>query len=468
MKTNIIFLLLSLLVLTYSCTTKETAAVIPPDPEVDNYLLAQDYNQDLSSFKEGWIVKYQQEKESDVYTVYMKFNSDNTLSILSDYPDLNYLKEQTQVKYGLTGFLNTELTFDTYCVWHKMYDDFGGAYKFIITRQTDGNFTLQPQNQAEPMYYDLVKATPVAITALTNNINKQKEILGPEEKINNIRNMLSNFTLMEDSTYFSNINLTGELTMQGAVSFDTDKNQLRIIYRNEAKILVIQQENYKITEEGITLNTPMTFHGKEVSGFQLQQREGCNDIEIVAAGTGISGQLSHAKSPGVVPYPNIAAHYRDARTWCLLYACRGKVLNSVYNQFNETSAFTFFVIFSNYYNLPYQSGGWKITDPNYPNQDFYFYVQAVTSNEYTIKYSKVGSNPTDRYPALTPLIELYCQENGYIVLYKKKKYYNSDLGSIVLIDPNDNSNQLIIRVYNNSYNIPVWGAIEWDNMAYSD
>lgn len=462
MKTNYTFLLFSLLVMVYSCA-KETAEIIPPDPEIDTWVLAQEYNQNLSSVSEGWIVKYQQKEESEVYTVYMKFNTDNTMSILSDYPAMEYLKEQTHVNYSLTGFLNTELTLDTYCVWHKMYDDFGGPYKFIITRQANGNYLLQPKDQTVPQNYELVKATPGAMAELEANITKQKEIVKAKDKIRQIRNILIHFTSTEDSCYFSNILLTGEIQMQGAVSFDTDNNLLQVIYRDATKQLITLSENYEITEEGITLENPMSFLGKEVSEFKLKKKEGSHDIEITAAGKGISGQLLHAKTPGVVPYPDIAKHYTTTASWCPLFTCKGEALGPVYRQFNESATYGSFTIFVDYFGY----NGWYINGPA-TNEYSWFYETFSILNEYTVRYTSGGVSRPDTYPDISPLRDLLHQEDGYIVLYKKEKYNDSDLGSIILIDPNSNSNQFIIRVTNRTDNKSFWDSIQWNNVAYAE
>lgn len=459
MKTHIIFILLLLLTMACSCA-KETAKVIPPDPEADAWQLAKEYTQDLSRVEEGWIVKYQPVKQGAIYTIHMKFNPDNTTSILSDYPDMNYLQEQPKVNYGLTGTLNTELTFNTYCVWHKMYDDLGGDYKFSITRQTDGNFTLQPENKAEIRFYDLVKADPKAISELEENIAKQKVIVEAGHKRIQIRNMLYNF--MEDhSTYFKNISLQkGETNiMHGAVSFDTDGNQLKIIYRDNNKLTNLSGK-YQITEEGISLENPVTFGEDTISEFKLQKKEDSDDIIITSTKAGISGEVTLAKTPGVIPYPDIATHYSTNYTMCQLHNCKGETLNKAYNELLSSSDITTFFIFSGSNGR----SGWCIRDSRYPSDDAWFYVSVATPNAYTVQYTSYSVNKPDRYP--NSLWTLYCEE--HIVLYKKKTYRPGDLGSIILMDPEDNENQLIIRVPNTQTNNTVWSAIDWNNIAYTD
>lgn len=458
MKTNTIFILLLLLTLACSCA-KETAKVISPAPETDPQQVAKEYIQNLSRVEEGWIVKYQPVKKGATYTIHMKFNPDNTTSILSDYPDMNYLQEQPGVNYNLSEFLNTELVFKTYCVWHKMYDDLGGDYKFSITRQTDGNFTLQPENKAEIRFYDLVKSDPKAISELEESIAKQKVIVEAQHKRIQFRNMLYNF--MEDhSTYFKNISLQkGEANiMQGAIRFDTDNNQLQIIYRDGQNKLTNLSGKYQITEEGISLETPVVFGENTISEFELQKKEGSNDIIITSAKAGISGEVTLAKTPGVIPYPDIAQHYTTTTsTMCLLYTCKGETLNKAYNELLNPDIRAFY-IYSNYYNPP--RTGWTITDSRHPGDNAWFYARVTNPNAYTVQFTSTTVTKPDRYP--NTLWTLYCGE--HIVLYKKEKYSPGDLGSIILMDPEDNENQFILRVTTSNIN---W-IIDWNNVAYAD
>lgn len=458
MKTNTIFILPLLFILICSCG-KETAEVIPPDPEIDTWQLAKEYIQDLSRIPEGWIIKYQPVKEGTTYTIHIKFNSNNTASILSDYPNLNYLQEQSGVNFSLTGSLNTKLTFNTYCVWHKMYDDLGGDYKFIITRQTDGSFLLQTENKAEIRFYDLIKADPKAISELEESIAGQKVIVGAQNKRIKIRNMLYHF--MEDnSSYFKNISLIKEgiSIMQGAISFDTENDQLTVIYRDGNNKLTSLSENYQISEDGITLETPIIFGENTISGFELHEKENCNDIRITSAETGISGEATISKRPGVMPYPDIARDYTTQPTMCLLYTCKGGTLTDAYNEL-FTSDITTFYIFSSYYNPP--RFGWCIRDSKYPGDDAWFYATAATPTSYSVEYTGYSISKPDRYP--DAFWSLYCSE--HIVLYKKKKYNDQDMGSIILMDPDNNANQFILRVTSSSTH---WQTIDWNNVAYAE
>lgn len=460
MKTKNISILFLLLCLVYSCAT-ETAEVIPPDPAIDTWQLAKEYIQDLNANEDGWIVKYQPSKESDIYTIYMKFTSGNTVSILSNYPDLKYLEEQTSVNYSLTGALNMELVFNTYCVWHKMYDDFGGDYKFIINRQDDGNFTMQSGNEAKTQSYDLVKATPEAISELAVSIEQQKEIVETQNKAKWIRNMLYYF--MEDpSGYFKNIILKKGNTdlLQGAIRFDMDHSRLQISFRDSDDRLVTRTENYRITEQGIALEKPVSLPGNTISEFLLEKKEGSNDITIISAGAEISGEMVTAKQPGVVPYPDIVSHYLAQDMDCGLYKCTGEALVTAYNKIMSPTVQNFIIFFdhsNNYY-------GWHIIDEKYFTEtsanDLWLWVTPSTLNTYTVKHTYWTATPENRYP--DDLLNLYCQEQGYIILYKKKKYNDNDAGSIVLMDPNNNENQLVLRVSKKTWDV------DWDNVAYAE
>lgn len=463
MKTNDIILLFSALFCLLSCA-EETAEIVPPDLETDNYKLAMEYNQELSSVSEGWITRYQLEEETDIYTVYMKFNPDHTVDILSDYPNLDYLQKQQQVNYSLTGFLATEISFDTYCVWHRMYDDFGGDYQFIITRQTDGNYTLQAKDKAVIKLYRLERATPEAMSQLQQNIIHQREKVSEQNKLKNISDLLINFA-DDNSTYFKNIHLDGSTPIDGAVEIQPEEKQLKIIYRNDEQQAVTLFSNYEITQAGITLKSPMTINGNRITSLNLKKSGTGNNIDITDAQGKTTGQIYVSHKPGVSPYPDIASNYLNMHLLCYMHLYNGKEFTKSYLYLTDKlPSLSSLQVYTKHYTGSYPSA-WVIYDSKFSR----YYVTLEPLNEYTLKYTYKSNNDANKYPYIKPLLDHISSPEGYVVLYSKKKYLSSDLGSIVLIDGRDSNNYIILRVVSNTdYNPASWASIDWSNVVYGD
>ncbi len=463
MKTNHIFFLLLLLSGVFSCA-KETAEVILPDPEIDPYQLAATYQQELSASEEGWIVRYQLEEETEIYTVYLKFHSDHTATILSDYPNADYLEEQFPVEYSLTGFLNTELSFTTYCVWHRMYDDFGGDYQFLITRQENGSYTLQPKNKAIIKYYTLQKATSEALAQLQENIASQKEKVTEQNKLRDISNLLINFS-DDNTTYFKNIHLEGSLSLDGAIEIKAEEKQVKIIYRNPEQQAITLYSDYDITPTGISLKTPMTINGERISGFNVKKSATGNNLDITNSTGATIGKIYTSHTPGVSPYPDIASHYINMHLFCYMHLYNGEEFSSVYLYLTQQlPTLSNLQVYTNHYAGNYPAA-WVIYDGGFAR----YYVNTAAVDESTLQYTYTSNNNASKYPYIKPLLEYISSPDGFTVLYSKKVYGTGDLGSIVLIDTQNSKNYIILRVTNTTdYNSGSWATIDWSNVVYGE
>lgn len=464
MKTNHIFFLLILLSGTFSCA-KETAEVVLPDPETDPYQLAATYNRELSAFGEGWIVRYQLEEETEMYTVYMKFHSDHTATLLSDYPDADYLEEQNQVAYTLSGFLNTELSFTTYCVWHRMYDDFGGDYQFLIARQEDGNYTLQPKNKAIIKYYTLEKASPEALTRLQADIASRKEKVAEQNKLKDISDLLIHFA-DDNSTYFKNIHLEGDHSFDGAIEINTGAKQVKIVYRNENRQAITLYSDYDITRTGISLKTPMTINGGQLTHFNLKKSGSGNNMDLLDDNGRPIGSIYVSHTPGVSPYPDIASNYSNMHLFCYVHLYNGEEFTNAYLHLSRNlPKLTSLQVYTNHYANAPSSSAWVIYDGSFSR----YYVTTEALNESTLKYTYKSNNNAGKYPYISLLLDYISSPKGFTVLYSKKRYASSDLGSVVLIDSNNSKNYIILRVLGTAdYNPLSWATIDWNNVVYGE
>lgn len=72
--------------------------------------------------------------------------SGDSVHIKSDYnvsATNNYL-DQANVKYDVKGVIFPELTFSTYSVFEKLYENAGGHFEFEIKPDSSGSFWLNP------------------------------------------------------------------------------------------------------------------------------------------------------------------------------------------------------------------------------------------------------------------------------------------------------------------------------------
>src|SRR5690554_2240196 len=126
MKRNILILFSSIWLL-LSCTTEEYFGPIPEGvPNLEE--LQEQYRQELVAAPHGWYIDYRPNTENGSTGIWVKFKDNGTVESLSDYFEFTVIQTTPRSRVG--GAVFPELIFESYSVWHKLYDQMESNYQF--------------------------------------------------------------------------------------------------------------------------------------------------------------------------------------------------------------------------------------------------------------------------------------------------------------------------------------------------
>ncbi len=252
-KINIIISTLFFAILLFSCGKEENPNQIPDDLPRFNELKAS-YRTILASTEYGWKTTYRPSINSGSFNILMKFHSNGTVSILSDMS--KYAISTQNAYYDVKGSTYPELVFETFCVWHQLYEVADGDFQFRIISIDENKVELNKVNSS----------------------NKDPEIIftkassadyGQMSKIQGMDQLLYNFYTGENE-YFKIVQFE-EFNVRGLIDFDFDRHQVFLHYQDtygETSSLLL---NYSYDENGIIFEDRVNIAGKIVSRFNISQ-----------------------------------------------------------------------------------------------------------------------------------------------------------------------------------------------------
>jgi len=239
--------------LLFSCEKEENPNKIPDDRPRFNELKAS-YRMILTSTEQGWKASYQPSANTGTFNILMKFQSNGTVTILSDMG--NYAISTQNVYYDVKGATYPELVFETYCVWHQLYEVADGDFQFRILSINED--TVELGN-----VYSSNKVSEITFTRATAADYQQMS------KIQGIDQLLYDFYTGEDE-YFKIMQFE-EFNVKGLIDFDFDRHQVYLNYIDalgKSSSLLI---NYSYDENGIIFGDKLTIAGKTITRFNISQ-----------------------------------------------------------------------------------------------------------------------------------------------------------------------------------------------------
>jgi hypothetical protein len=248
-----IALLLVVLLVFYACEKPENQNKIPDDlPRFND--LKESYKSILTSADRGWIVSYQPSADAGVFHILMEFREDGTVIINSDLN--NYTTTADDVFYDVKGATYPELVFETFCVWHQIYEVAEGEFQFRILTIDENSVELRN-------IYSSAEEPDVIFTRASQDDYQQ--IIRRQE----IDQLVHEFYNGTDK-YFK-IMQFDEVNVEGLIEFDFEKHQVYINYPDPSGESVSTLANYEYDENGIRFTSELTIAGKTVTRFDISQ-----------------------------------------------------------------------------------------------------------------------------------------------------------------------------------------------------
>ena len=237
--------------------------------------LKANYKSILASSEHGWKVSYQPSENTGVYNIIMKFDEEGLVSISSDMN--SYTVDTSEVFYDVKGATYPELVFETFCVWHQIYEVAEGEFQFRIISIDENSVQLGNINSSSSVT-DVIfsKASEEDVEQLTkkqdiNQVfhNKSAEISVKKTKKQDIDLLLNGFYNGTDK-YFK-IMRFDDADVEGLIDFDFDRHQVYMNYSDPSGESVSTLANFEYDETGIVFTSELTIAGETIDRFDISQ-----------------------------------------------------------------------------------------------------------------------------------------------------------------------------------------------------
>jgi len=281
MSNKYIYILFAVSFLLFGCSEYGSENKIPDDiPRLDE--LSSNYTEILASQEYGWKVMYQPDPQYGGFTVLMNFNTDGTVTIRSDLP--GFFDPQENVRFSVSGINYPELRFETFCVWHQIYEIADGEFEFRINEVNNQSIILSSINyQYLPLTYTMIPAS-----------HDDYRIMEQNKKTAGLLDTLVNHY----DGYFKILELSGNIQLQALISFLLDNNQLSITWVTEQDSIASQTINYFYSENGISFMQSLEAGGSIIEYLRIDGLDNNGNVLISEAGEGNSGILTSNNTPG--------------------------------------------------------------------------------------------------------------------------------------------------------------------------
>lgn len=234
------------------------------EADIDSRVDAQldTYRKAFISSEFGWKTDYRpKNEETGVYNVYLKFNSNNSVEIVSDHNNGTDDLPST-FRVGKGHF--PELVFENYSAFHSLFEAeqfrLGAEYEFIIKEVSENMIKLESKtDQGEE------KSTVTLIKATATDKENVEKLRGLDERVKDGHLTTLSFRGITVTNPSTGIIFTGsfsydELTRIGTVrSDDADGKE------------VIQEIPMELTETGFDFVDGVTFSGTQFKSFSYDE-----------------------------------------------------------------------------------------------------------------------------------------------------------------------------------------------------
>ncbi|MFV0589804.1 MAG: DUF4302 domain-containing protein [Draconibacterium sp.] len=224
-------------------------------PFPDDRLTAEEHEQNIAdllvSAENGWkLVLKPNLDATGGYNMVVKFSTNGTCEMAGDYYEYNAAygtvaydasKKQTGVKYAVKHVSNFELSFETYCFIHKLYElGYNNTFQYRIESYTDDEIVIADGD------------SKMVMTRATANDWNMKPYMVSELKF---KEYLNNTVL------FNYLHGGNDPQIQLAISFS--KRSIGFYYFEENGELVSQEIGYYFSTDGMVLKRPLEIPGME-------------------------------------------------------------------------------------------------------------------------------------------------------------------------------------------------------------
>ncbi len=274
------------------------------NPFPDDRLTAEEHEQKITELltgsEYGWefVLKPDGDDIGGFNTV-VKFNSDGTCEMVGDYYEYNYVygtkpfdasKKQSDIRYNVKHVSNFELSFETYCFIHKLYElNYSSTFQYQIESYSEEEIVLRDGQS---------KMVMRPATSASWDINR---FLLSELK----------FKQYADNTILFNYLHKGEAPkLQLSLGFF--RRSIGFYYYNEKGQLQSQQIGYYYTEDGMKLTQPLAVPGMEafssITFDELTEGEGISKVLNVTLDNGSKSSF-YSSVRTMVPVDDGVEHF---------------------------------------------------------------------------------------------------------------------------------------------------------------
>ncbi len=275
----------------FSCN-KDTDVDPLFDTDVDSRTEVEldEYRKALVAPEFGWKLEYQPENDIGIFNVYLKFDENGSVNVVSDYNNGDDDLETTY-RVGISQF--PELVFENYSVFHSLFEvgnfQLNAEFEFVFDK-IEGE-TILLKSKTDPGE----KSTVTLVKASTSDMLAIKELQGLDEKVADGYNTDLFFRSLvakdaSDATVFSSsFNFSSLERVASITSLDNESKQ------------VTETRPIKITKEGFDFIEPITISGNEVKSFVYDM----DTNTFISLDGGLTTIISHTNIPGLLFYPDV-------------------------------------------------------------------------------------------------------------------------------------------------------------------
>ena len=246
--------------------------------------LKTEYDTKLKKPENGWIGYYNANETSGAYTLLLKFQSDGTVVMHSDYASG---EANATITYRISKKQDITLTFESWSVLHAIYEidnnNFGGEYVFNITEVTDDNIVLTSKTDNGYAGEEVTQLVLTPANASDWDLDKVYEsaerVAGDETK-----SVFRNFKKGDN--------------IIGAFSYDEESRSATISYIDGASVSTVTGL-VKISPTGFCFIKPVTIGNTTLDCFTYNTETGSYESSDGSV------KLVYDMKPGVplAPYP---------------------------------------------------------------------------------------------------------------------------------------------------------------------
>ncbi|MFC5046016.1 DUF4302 domain-containing protein [Aquimarina hainanensis] len=401
------------------------------DSDIDTRVAAQldSYKKTLVSSEFGWKVAYQPEDNTGIYNIFLKFNEDDTVEIVSDVNNGEGDLPST-FRVGVGHF--PELIFENSTVFHDLFlgRDFGlGAeFEFLFDDVTENKVTLKSKTDQgdEKSKISLIKATAEDKEAI-------KSLQGLDNRIKDGH---------ETSLYFRSIivkNSADENILTGSFTFDSFSRVATISYLGAGNVIETKEYPIIITKDGFNFITPLEVAGQSIHTFTYDAA----DNIFVSADGDLNSIITHSITPGLLYFPAVNTFKDDFKFYIYFDNTSANYLQSTSDEFLNLGLASSFnrldIRFDDAANGGISYFQFRMNDGS---QTFVIFTTEIVENErFIFNFQQIVGDPT---PINNMLGVLFNPQGFYIEKTNESRFTN-------------NPSYLLTNAANPSFRFSVYG-----------